>query len=295
MRIVVYDAGEIGLWVNDQIINVGAQIPGGEDNTAQGRLARLLAHLETLRPALAQAAHKGPFIPQEEVTLRAPVPRPSKILCAFANYTEGGARSEVPLDMFLKSPASILGPGGTVVLPPARARIFHHEAELACVIGVGGAHIAEADAMRHVAAYVPFLDISARDLSKMPTMFQGKSYDTFGPIGPALVTADEIADPHDLDVKLFVNDVLRQEYNTSDMANRIPALIAFSSSVVTLEPGDVIACGTNHQGLGPVQDGDRVRLEVERVGTLEVSVRDDLKREWPRAVDEEMARRVRQM
>lgn len=295
MRIVVYDDQRFGLWVNDQIINIDAHIPDGDDNTAQGRLARLLANLDQLRPALAQAAHHGPFVPQEEVTLQAPVPKPNKLLCAFANYAEGGARSSVPLDMFLKSPASILGPGGTVVLPPAQARIFHHEAELAFVIGKGGAHISEQDAMGHIAAYVPFMDISARDVSKMPTMFQGKSFDTFGPIGPALVTADEIPNPHDLLVRLWVDDVLRQEYRTSDMANRIPALIAFASSVVTLEPGDVIACGTNHQGLGPVQDGDHLRLEIEKVGTLEVQVRDDLKREWPRAIDEAMAARVRGM
>lgn len=295
MRIVVYDDERIGLWINDVVINIDSQIPDGPDATAQGRLNRLLANLDDLRPALMQNAHKGPFIPQADVTFRAPVPKPGKILCAFANYTEGGARSSVPLDMFLKSPASILAPGGTVVLPPVEARIFHHEAELALVIGTGGAQISEADAMSHVAAYTPFMDISARDVSKMPTMFQGKSYDTFGPIGPALVTADEIADPHNLQVQLFVNDELRQEYRTSDMANRIPALIAFASSVTTLEPGDIIACGTNHQGLGPVQDGDRVRLEVEHVGTLEVTVRDDQKRTWAREIDEAMAARVRGM
>ncbi len=290
MRIVVYDAGKIGLWVNDQIINVDGQIPDGLDNTTQGRLARLLEQLDSLRPALQQAMHKGPFIPQDEVKLEAPVPKPSKIACAFANYTEGGARSTVPLDMFLKSPASILGPGGTIILPPFQARIFHHEAELALVIGTGGAHIAEADAMKHVAAYVPFMDISARDTTRL-----GKSFDTFGPIGPALVTADEVPNPHDLGVRLYVNDELRQDYRTSDMANKIPALIAFVSSIMTLEPGDVIATGTNHQGLSPVQDGDHLRLEIEHLDTLELDTRDDMKREWPRTIDEEMARRVRQM
>ncbi|MCA1669411.1 MAG: fumarylacetoacetate hydrolase family protein [Thermomicrobia bacterium] len=290
MRIVVYDAGKIGLWVNDQVIAIDEQIPDGANNTTQGRLARLLENLDGLRPALQQAMHKGPFIPVSEVILEAPVPKPSKIVCAFANYTEGGARSEVPLDMFLKSPASILGPGGTIVMPPFPARIFHHEAELAFVIGKGGAHIAEADAMQHVAAYTCFMDISARDSTRL-----GKSFDTFGPIGPALVTADEVPDPHNLNVKLYVNDDLRQDYNTSDMANTIPALIAFASSILTLEPGDVVATGTNHQGLSPIQDGDHLRLEIERVGTVEFDVRDDMKREWPRTIDEEMARRVRQM
>ena len=290
MRIVVYDAGKIGLWVNDQVINVDAQIPDGLHNTTQGRLARLLEQLETLRPALQQAMHKGPFIPQGEVTLEAPVPKPGKIVCAFANYREDGARTEVPLDMFLKSPASILSPGGTIVLPPFPARIFHHEAELAFVIGKGGSHIAEADAMHHVAAYTGFMDISARDTTRL-----GKCFDTFGPIGPALVTADEIPDPHNLNVRLYVNDELRQDYNTSDMANKIPALIAFASSIMTLEPGDLFATGTNHQGLSPVQDRDHLRLDIEHIGTVEFDVRDDMKREWPRGIDEEMARRVRGM
>jgi 2-keto-4-pentenoate hydratase/2-oxohepta-3-ene-1,7-dioic acid hydratase in catechol pathway len=290
MRIVVYDAGKIGAWVNDQIINIDAQIPDGPDNTTQGRLARLLEQLDTLQPALQQAMHKGPFIPESEVTLEAPVPKPSKIVCAFANYSENGARTEVPLDMFIKSPASILGPGGTIVLPSFQARIFHHEAELAFVIGKGGSHIAEVDAMSHVAAYTCFMDISARDTTRL-----GKSFDTFGPIGPALVTADEVPDPHNLHVQLYVNDDLRQDYNTSDMANQIPALIAFASSIMTLEPGDLFATGTNHQGLSPVQDGDHLRLEIERLGAVEFDVRDDLKREWPRQIDEEMARRVRGM
>jgi 2-keto-4-pentenoate hydratase/2-oxohepta-3-ene-1,7-dioic acid hydratase in catechol pathway len=290
MRIVVYDAGKIGLWVNDQVINVDGQIPDGADNTTQGRLARMLEQIDNLRPALQQAMHKGPFIPQDEVKFEAPVPKPGKIICAFANYTEGGARSTVPLDMFLKAPSSILGPGGTIVLPPFEARIFHHEAELAFVIGTGGAHIAEADAMKHVAAYVPFMDVSARDTTRL-----GKSFDTFGPIGPALVTADEVANPHDLGVRLYVNDELRQDYRTSDMANKIPALIAFASSIMTLEPGDLVATGTNHQGLSPVQDGDHLRLEIEQLGTVEFDTRDDMKREWPRQIDEEMARRVRQM
>lgn len=290
MRIVVYDKGKIGLWVNDQVINVDEQIPDGQDNTTQGRLGRLLAGLDDLRPVLQQAAHKGPFVPFTDVTLEAPVPKPSKIVCAFANYTEGGARATVPLDMFLKSPASILSPGGTIVLPSFEARIFHHEAELAFVIGKGGSHIAASNAMQHVAAYTCFMDISARDSTRL-----GKSFDTFGPIGPALVTADEVPDPHNLTVKLYVNDDLRQDYNTSDMANNIPALIAFASSILTLEPGDVVATGTNHQGLSPVQDGDHLRLEIERVGTVEFDVRDDMKREWPRTIDEEMAKRVRQM
>src|SRR3954447_2885432 len=157
MRIVVYDGGQIGLWVNDQVINVDGQIPDGPDNTTQGRLARLLEQLDSLRPALQQAMHKGPFIPQTDITLEAPVPKPSKIVCAFANYAENGARTSVPLDMFLKPPASILGPGGTIVLPPFEARIFHHEAELAFVIGKGGSHIADADAMQHVAVYTCFI------------------------------------------------------------------------------------------------------------------------------------------
>jgi hypothetical protein len=198
MRIVVYDAGKIGLWVNDQVINIDEHIPDGANNTTQGG-SRLLEQLEGCGPPCNRQCIRA-IHHRQRGDIGSAGAEAEQDRLRLANYTEGGARSEVPLDMFLKSPASILGPGGTIVIPPFPARTFHHEAELAFVIGKGGAHIAEADAMQHVAAYTCFMDISARDSTRL-----GKSFDTFGPIGP-LVTADEVPDPHNLNVKLYVND-----------------------------------------------------------------------------------------
>ena len=121
----------------------------------------------------------------------------------------------------------------------------------------------------------------------------GKSFDTFTPLGPAIVTTDEVPDPQSLRVTLSVNGELRQDYSTSDMEYSVVEILAFISSYMTLVPGDVIMCGTNHQGLGALQDGDHVVMTIERIGTLEVTVRDSLKREWPRGIDQEIAARAR--
>ena len=170
-----------------------------------------------------------------------------------------------------------------MVLPDVPATHFEGEAELAVVIGKRGANIKAADAMSYVFGYTNFIDGSARGL-KPPgnTFYQMKSRDTFAPIGPYIVTADEIKDPHKLQVRLWNNGELKQNYNTDDMAHKIPRCIEFVSSIHALEPGDILATGTNHRGLHAFQNGDKIELEIEGLGRLRVDVRDDLKRTWPR-------------
>ncbi len=137
--------------------------------------------------------------------------------------------------------------------------------------------------MQYIFGYVNFIDGSARGLKPDTNVFfQAKSRDTFAPMGPYLVTADEIDDPHQLQVRLWVNGTLMQGFNTNDMAHDIPRSMEWLSSIHTLEPGDVLATGTNHRGLGPFQDGDRVELEVEGLGRLHINVSDELKRTWAR-------------
>ena len=127
------------------------------------------------------------------------------------------------------------------------------------------------------------IDGSARDMPPPGNVFfQAKSRDTFAPTGPFLVTADEVPDPQNLDVKLTNNGTVYQDFNTDDMAHQIPRIIEWLSSIHTLEPGDIVATGTNHQGLNPFQDGDRITLEVGPLGKLEFSVSDPLKRTWAR-------------
>ena len=294
MRYVFFDDFVSGVLHEGRVYSIAGILAESGVHTPQEALEYLIANERLLRPSIREAVGSQEGVEATSVRFRPPVPRPSKLLCAFANYREDGARTEVPLDIFLKSPASIIGDGDTVVLPPVEASIFHHEAELAFVIGKRATRVSAGDAMGYIFGYFPFMDISARGTGGR-TMFQGKSYDTFGPLGPAIVTADEVPDPHALEVRLSVNGQLRQRYNTADMANRIPQLIEYASHVCTLEPGDVIATGTNHQGLGPVQDGDSVALDILGLGTLTVNVTDERKRVWSREIDQEMAKMVRGM
>jgi 2-keto-4-pentenoate hydratase/2-oxohepta-3-ene-1,7-dioic acid hydratase in catechol pathway len=200
------------------------------------------------------------------------------------NYMEDGTRSEpAPINAFMKSPGAIIGPGDTMVLPDVPATIFEGEAEVAVVIGRRASRVSAAEAMSHVFGYTNFVDGSARGL--LPTgntFYQMKSRDTFAPIGPALVTADEVPDPHRLHVTLSVNGTVKQNFNTSDMAHKIPRCIEWVTSIHTLEPGDILATGTNHRGLSAFMNGDVIELETEGLGRLRFDVRDDLKRTWSR-------------
>jgi 2-keto-4-pentenoate hydratase/2-oxohepta-3-ene-1,7-dioic acid hydratase in catechol pathway len=169
------------------------------------------------------------------------------------------------------------------VLPDVPAGIFEGEAEVAVVIGRRATRVPAANAMDYVFGYVNFIDGSARGLPPPGNVFyQMKSRDTFAPIGPFLVTADEIADPQKLQIRLWVNGTLKQNFNTSDMAHDIGRCIEWVSAIHTLEPGDILATGTNHRGLSSFQDGDLVELETDGLGRLRVHIRDDLKRTWSR-------------
>ena len=188
-----------------------------------------------------------------------------------------------PINAFHKSPNCVIGQDDTMVLPDVPASIFEGEAELALVIGKRARNVRAADAMGYIFGYTNFIDGSARGLPPAGnTFYQMKSRETFGPMGPFLVTADEVPDPHKLQVRLWNNGVLKQNFNTSDMAHKIPRCIEWVSSIHTLEPGDVLATGTNHRGLNSFMDGDRIELEVEGMGRLRITVKDDLKRTWSR-------------
>jgi len=230
------------------------------------------------------------------VRLRSPLTRPTKIVCLIGNYREGTDRPIQILDIFFKSPEAISGDGDTVTLPPAQASIFHHEAEIAVVIGQQTKDISQADARSAIFGYTVFNDVSARGTGRQGiASFLGKSYDGFAAFGPWIVTADELPEPQELRVTVMVDGELRQDYSTADMERPIAELVAYISSVTTLNPGDVICCGTNHQGLGAMQHGDAVTTAVEGIGDFTMHVDDPLRREWSRGVDEAMAARVKAM
>ncbi|WP_335974373.1 fumarylacetoacetate hydrolase family protein [Streptomyces sp. CA2R106] len=277
MILCFFDGGRLGVVAGGRVAEVPESLVPGTTRP-QDRLAALIESYDEVRDRLA--ALPGDASPAlAEVVLEAPVPSPQQLLCAVKNYADD--RQGVAADFFLKSPLSITGTGTTVTLPPIEARVFHHEPELAVVIGRGGRDIGAADAMGHVFGYTGFLDLSARDVGQ--TYYVKKSLGGFGPMGPFLVTADAVPDPHDLVVELSVNGEVRQRYSTGQMANRIDRLIEVASSVSGLAPGDVIATGTHHIGMGPVQHGDRVTLAIERIGELTVDIADPLRRVWDSA------------
>jgi 2-keto-4-pentenoate hydratase/2-oxohepta-3-ene-1,7-dioic acid hydratase in catechol pathway len=257
-------------------------------------LPDLITHFDTLRPELEGKAAGGGGRPLDEVRLRSPLTRPSKIICLMGNYREGTDRPLQILDLFFKSPEKISGPDGTIVLPPHQANIFHHEGEIAVVIGREAKNLSADEAMDAVFGYVAYNDISARGLGRTGiNSFLGKSFDTFAVFGPWIVTKDEIPDPQTLHITVDVNGERRQDYSTSDMERPIPELLTYISSVTTLHPGDVICCGTNHQGLGSVQDGDVVVTSVSGIGSFAVHVQDEHEREWQRGIDREAGERVK--
>ncbi len=177
-----------------------------------------------------------------KVKLMAPVPRPCKVVCVGLNYRDHAAesRSEIPTvpTIFNKFPNVVIGPGDAVVLPKA-SRKPDYEAEFAFVIGKGGRHISEADAMDHVLGYTIINDISARDFqTATPQWLMGKTFDTFCPMGPWIVTKDEIPDPHALDISMEIGGEILQKSNTRELIFRIPRIIEYVSTAVTLEPGD---------------------------------------------------------
>jgi 2-keto-4-pentenoate hydratase/2-oxohepta-3-ene-1,7-dioic acid hydratase in catechol pathway len=247
-------------------------------------ISGLIEHFAEYKGRLEDTLAKGKGVPVSKVRIRPPLPKPHNIDCMAVNYMEDGTRTEpAPINAFHKSPSAVIGCDDTMVLPDVPATIFEGEAEVALVIGKRASRVKPADAMNYIFGYVNFIDGSARGLPPAGNVFyQMKSRDTFAPMGPYIVTADEIADPHNLQIKLWVNGTLKQDFNTSDMAHKIPRCIEWVTSIHTLEAGDVLATGTNHRGLSSFQDGDVVELETEGLGRLRINVRDDLKRKWAR-------------
>ena len=183
--------------------------------------------------------------------------------------------------MFLKNPEAVVGPGDTIVLPEfTEPWIFMHEAELALVIKGPAKKISQANWRSAVFGYTGLIDVSARGEGRRTWKagsWLGKSFDTFAPIGPCITTADEIPEPNDVVVRFWNDGQLRHNYNTDDMEHRVPELIEFASTVMTLNTGDLIACGTNHEGLGALQDGETVEIEIQQIGRMALKVVDPAK------------------
>lgn len=294
MKLVLFQiggTGEIlpGLLTERGVVSIADLVK--KSYTPQLTMNGIIDDFETLRPAFERAAAGAEAKPLSAVRLRAPLPRPGKILCCIANYWEHAQRAPRELSMFLKNSDAVIGPGDTIMLPENTAPwAFMHEAELALVIKGPVKMVKQKDWRSAVFGYTGFIDVSARGDGRRtwpsgpPAAWTGKSFDTFAPIGPCITTADEIPEPNDIIVRFWNDGQLRHNYNTDDMEHRVPELIEWATSVMTLYSGDVIACGTNHEGLGFLQDGETCDIEVQHVGKMTVKVADPLKRKWERGV-----------
>ena len=261
----------------EQVVDLNrrdARIPNEMIAFLEGGAATLALAKKALAAAPAEAG-----IPCSAVTLRAPIPRPGKIICIGVNYMEhaqesGNTKPPYPI-VFAKWGNAVIGPGAPIIIPAAVAKP-DYEGELAVVIGRRGRNIPEAEALSYVAGYMPLNDVSACDWQTRTSQWViGKTPDTFCPMGPAIVTSDEIANPQDLHLRTLIGGEVLQDGYTGDMMYSVAQLIADMTRVMTLEPGDVIATGTP-SGVGAarkpprwLQPGDVVRIEIERVGVLE--------------------------
>lgn len=279
MRLVTFrheNRERIGVQLESHILDlsrVSADIPTDmKAFLSLGQSALTQAH-----EALASVRESW-LLAESDVTLLAPIPRPDKIICIGHNYQGhiGIGKTEVPEhpNLFCKTVNTITGHNHPIIIPPASAQV-DLEAELMAIIGKRAYRVTEEEAKSCVAGYTIFNDVSARDYQKRTNQWMlGKSFDSFGPMGQALVTPDEIPDPYALDLELTVNGILQQRVNTCDMIFSVPYLISYISQVMTLEVGDVIATGTPSklpeaaERKRFLQKGDVVEIKIEKLGTL---------------------------
>jgi 2-keto-4-pentenoate hydratase/2-oxohepta-3-ene-1,7-dioic acid hydratase in catechol pathway len=286
MKIAVFNDYRVGLVEGDSIYDVTAAIPNASGAWPPIFMTQAIASWDTLMPQVLQARRSAEPIPLVSVRLLCPNPCPVQIIAAPANYrkhiAEMGAmavtkkgRSAREQGFFMKSTASLTGPARGIELPRGSKRRFDHESELAVIIGKTAKNVRRENAMDYIFGYSCLIDVSmriVRDVAEEERVMR-KSFDTFTPLGPWIVTADEVANPQQLTNELFVNGERRQNANTSDMIVGVVELIELASSVMTLYPGDVIATGTP-EGIGPIKAGDKVMIRIASVGEMTVDVRE---------------------
>jgi 2-keto-4-pentenoate hydratase/2-oxohepta-3-ene-1,7-dioic acid hydratase in catechol pathway len=239
MKLTYFNDFKLGVIKGEIVIDVSDAVQNIPHTAPHNLISGLIERFDEYKSALEQASESGKGVPVSQVRIRAPLPKPTNIDCMAVNYMENGTRpAPAPINAFHKSPSAIIGDGDTMILPDVPATIFEGEAELALVIGKRAANVSASEAMNYVFGYLNFIDGSARGLPPAGnTFFQMKSRDTFAPVGPYLVTADEVPNPQNLQVRLWNNGVLMQDFNTDDMGHKIPRCIEWLSSIHTLWPG----------------------------------------------------------
>jgi 2-keto-4-pentenoate hydratase/2-oxohepta-3-ene-1,7-dioic acid hydratase in catechol pathway len=289
VKLALFDDNRLGVVSADDgtIVDVTDALPWPHDPDplTAGWWRALCRDFGGLAPALAEAARAGDPRPVEEAVLRAPVLGPSKVLAAASNYGEHVAEMHgvqertlgrveawmMEFDVFLKAPSSIVGPGTEIVLPAevvAAGQEIHHESELVVVIGRGGKDIPEESAMDAVLGFTAGLDITVRSAADRS---RRKSYDSFSPLGPWIVTADELGDGSGLDILLTSGGETRQSVNTRDLLTPVPRIVAYASRIMTLNPGDVLFTGAP-PGVGPISAGEKLEMTISGIGSMNVQV-----------------------
>jgi 2-keto-4-pentenoate hydratase/2-oxohepta-3-ene-1,7-dioic acid hydratase in catechol pathway len=273
MKIVRFNGASVGVTDGRKVVDVSSLCGAGAADWPPVAMNRLIRDFATLKPRLQQLLDSEPGVPIDSVRLETPVPWPNKLMAYPVNYhdhaKEMASRGLANVQgYFLKSNSSLSGPADPVELPALQGREIHHECEIALVIGKEGREIPAERALEHVFGFACLLDMTVR--GKEERVFR-KSYDSFTPVGPWIVTADEVPDPANMNMKLWVNDELRQQANTRDLIVDMQQMVVIASSASTLYPGDLIATGTP-AGVGPVRGGDVITIEVEHVGRMVIPV-----------------------
>jgi 2-keto-4-pentenoate hydratase/2-oxohepta-3-ene-1,7-dioic acid hydratase in catechol pathway len=277
VKLARFEGGRIGVVTDAGIVDVSAVCGVDADAWPPVGMNRVIAAFPTLRARIDDALPGAQPVPLAQVRLETPIPWPHNLYALGNNYTSHAAEmaarkaSTAPPPgggFFLKAASSLVGPSDEIVLPDRPGREIHYECELAVVIGKRGRNVVPSEAMRYVFGYACLIDVTLRGTEERPYR---KSFDTFTPLGPWIVTADEVGDPADVAMNLWLNGELRQHAFVREMVMGIPEAIAMCSEAATIEPGDVIATGTM-AGVGMLAPGDRVRIAIDRVGAMELPV-----------------------
>jgi 2-keto-4-pentenoate hydratase/2-oxohepta-3-ene-1,7-dioic acid hydratase in catechol pathway len=276
MKIALFNNNQVGVVENESIYDITNTVEWDTDHPQDSLLA-LMTNFQEYKPKIEEAVRQGTPLSLSEVRLAPPVPNPSKIVAAPVNYylhqdemNEQFQNAEYTIEnlgFFLKAPSSLIGPDDTIELPFPDRRT-DHEAEVAFVVHKQAKNVSAEDAHKYIFGYFGLMDITVRGKEDRPWR---KSFDTFTPIGPWIVTADEVGDPNNVAFDLHVNAEKRQDANTKDLIYDCYKFFEAASHVMTLEPGDILTTGTP-QGVGPIESGDTVTLSIERIGDFKVNV-----------------------
>ena len=286
MRLVTFDDFRVGALRGDEVVDLGPVMGEVANLPWDERVPALADRYAALKSDLERQARVAAGIAIGSVRLRAPNPRPPKLLCAIGNYGDPPpSGSPLAVDFTFKSPESVIGPGDAVVLADRPATGFEAEATLAVVIGREARKVSAAAALSYVFGYTAMLDVFAAGLGRVGIgTFFGKSLDSLGPMGPSIVTADELGNPDGLNVRLTVDGAIRQEFNTSQMAITVAEVLEAATGIMTLYPGDAVTCGSPTDVQVLLSHDDEVSVEIDHIGRLAVRVVDPSRRVWPLAV-----------